>query len=432
VTEPDVVAGPRPRETHRREPGAAALVAALVVSAFFVAFGALHYGFYTRDLLKDTPIYERYGDAIVHDRKVPYRDFAVEYPPAALPVFAAPSLAAEKGDFSRYSALFELLMLLCGAAAAALVGRILVAQGAGLPRLVAGTLLAGLAPLALGPVVLSRFDLWPAALTIAALAALAIGRHRLGFGVLGVAIAAKIYPAVLLPLLGAYVWRRTGRRQAAIGVGIVAAAVAACLVPFLVLAPSGVWESLSGQAGRPLQIESLGASLLLAAHQAWGLALREVSSHGSDNLAGTAPDVLAAAQSVAGIALLLGIWVAFAREEGSRDRLLRYAAAAICAFVVLSKVLSPQYLVWLMALVPLVRGRRGLVAGACSSRQWCSLSSGSRTGTSSSSTRSTDGRPGSCWRGTSSSWRCSSRCCGPRGGLRAPAWPSSARPSLRL
>ena len=102
-------------ESRRSE--ATLLVPALVVAAFLVAFGSLHYGFYTRKLLMDTPIYERYGDAIVHGGRVPYRDFGVEYPPGSLPVFAAPALAAPVGDFPRYARLFELLMLLCGVAA---------------------------------------------------------------------------------------------------------------------------------------------------------------------------------------------------------------------------------------------------------------------------------------------------------------------------
>ena len=341
-----------------------ALVAALVAAAFLTAFGVLHYGFYTRNLLRDTPIYEHYGDLIVHDGEVPYRDFAVEYPPGALPAFAIPSIGAGPGDFTRYTRLFEVLMLLCGAAASALVGFVLARQHAGWPRLVAGTLLAGLAPLAIGPVVLSRFDLWPAALTIGALTALLADRRLIGFALLGAAIAAKLYPAVILPLALTYVWRRHGRRQAAFCAGILALSVVACVLPFLVLAPHGVWESLSGQASRPLQIESLGASLLLACHQLWGLQLTEISSHGSDNLAGRLPDLLAAAQALLAPAAIVALTVAFARGRPDRARLVRYCAAAICAFVALGKVLSPQYLIWLIPLVPLVRGRRGAVAAA--------------------------------------------------------------------
>jgi len=350
-------------EGRLRRGEAMLLVSALVAAGFLVSFGVLHYGFYTRKLLRDTPLYERYGDAIVHGHAVPYRDFAVEYPPGALPAFALPSLAAPAGDFGRYERLFEGLMLLCGAAAAALVGLVLARGAAGPLRLAAGTLLAGFAPLALGPVVLSRFDLWPALLAAAAVVAVAAGRSRLGAGLLGAGVAAKLYPAVLLPLVVAHAWRREGPRAALSSAAVAAGVAAAAFAPFLAVSPGGVWASLSGQASRPLQIESAAASALLAAHQAFGLGLTEVSSHGSDNLGGALPDALAAAQSLLGAAVLAAIWIGFARGPATTDRFLRFAAGAVCAFVVLNRVLSPQYLIWLFALVPLVRGRRGLAAG---------------------------------------------------------------------
>jgi hypothetical protein len=68
--------------------------------------------------------------------------------------------------------------------------------------------------------------------------------------------------------------------------------------------------------------------------------------------------------ALAQAAVLVALWVAFARGPATDARLLRYTAACVCAFVALGKVLSPQFLIWLIPLVPLVRGRRGLLATA--------------------------------------------------------------------
>jgi hypothetical protein len=337
--------------------GAATVLAAAV---FLGSWAALHHGFYERDLIVDTPVYQKYGDWMA-DGKVPYRDFGVEYPPGALPAFFLPSLG-HNGDDEGFRVVFETLMAFCGAAAVALTALSLRALGARGWRLEGGLAFVALFPLALGSVVLSRYDLWPAALTAAALAAFLAGRDRLGCAGLGLATAVKVFPAVLLPLALARIWVRRGWREALRCGGVFAASVAVVVGPFFALAPGGVADSVGRQLSRPLQIESLGASFLLAAHQAFGLDITMRSGHGSQNLDGALPDVLAAVQSVALAGVLLALWVAFARGPVDRDRLVRYAAAAVAAFVTLGKVLSPQFLIWLVPLVPLVRGRRGLAA----------------------------------------------------------------------
>ncbi len=336
---------------------------ALAAAAFLVAWGALHWGFFAHDPLKDTPLYERYGDRMLRGG-VPYRDFAVEYPPAALPVFILPSLAVGAHDFPAYARVFEALMGGFGVACAVLVAAILVRCNAP-PRLIAlGIALVGLGPLALGPVLLSRFDLWPAALTAAALAAVTFERSRLGLALLGVAVAAKLYALVLLPLVLVYVARRRGGREALTGAAVALGVTGVLFLPFVVLSPHGVWTSVSGQATRPLQIESLGSGVLLAAHQAFGVPVTVGSGHGSDNLVGSVPHTLAVELAVLQAIAIVLIWVGFAKGRAELDRLLRASAAAICAFVALGKVLSPQFLGWLLPLVPLVRGRRGVVAAA--------------------------------------------------------------------
>ena len=105
---------------------------------------------------------------------------------------------------------FEWLMAACGAAMVLLTGVALAGLRATRSRTVLVLALAACFPLLLGSVVLTRFDLWPAVLVAGALAALVHGRDRLGFGVLGAAVAVKLYPAVLVPVAAAYVWRRRG------------------------------------------------------------------------------------------------------------------------------------------------------------------------------------------------------------------------------
>src|SRR5205823_4835369 len=113
---------------------------------------------------------------------------------------------------------------------------------------------------------------------------------------------------------------------------------------------------------RPLQVESLGSAVLLALHHAFGLGITAETSHGSQNLAGSSADVTAVAATVVQAAALVWIWAAFARGPGSAEALVRSSAGALCAFVAFGKVLSPQFLIWLIPVVPLVRGRRGLWA----------------------------------------------------------------------
>jgi hypothetical protein len=338
-----------------------ALAAVCAAGAFAISWGLLHLPVYAHAQIRDTPVYRAYGEAVVHG-EVPYRDFDVEYPPGALPVFVLPAVGSpsEHG----YRTRFDLLMLVCGIGAVAAVAAALGALGAGSTRLLWALAFTGVTPLLLGSVLLTRYDLWPAALAAAALATLCAGRNRLSLALLGLATAAKVYPAVLAPLFVAHVWRRRGAREAGVAAGIGLVVTAAIFAPFVALAPGGVRDTVVRQTTRPLQIESLGSAVLLAAHHLFGLGLRVDFSHGSQNLGGSLPDAVGAAESALVLAGLAALWIWFARRPRDTETLVRASAAAVCLFVAFGKVLSPQYMIWLIPLVPLVRGKRGLAAGA--------------------------------------------------------------------
>ncbi|HEY5160630.1 MAG TPA: glycosyltransferase family 87 protein [Gaiellaceae bacterium] len=348
------------------------LIACLAGMLFLGSWATIHHGFFNKHQIIDTPLYQRYGDWMAHG-SAPYRDFAIEYPPGALPAFMLPTIGNSDSSNTapepyrvraEYRRNFEFLMAVCGLVSIVLAAIALRLLGSSNGRAAMALGLLALTPLMVGPVILSRFDLWPVMIAMAGLVAILTGLEWIGFLALGLATAVKIFPVVLLPIACIWVWKRRGWRELAACLGIFVAALAACYAPFAILAPHGVWHSISVQLGRPLQIESLGAASLVALHHLFGLGVSTVSGSGSQNLAASGSGLIAIVQTVLQAAALLATWIWFARGEADGERLVRASATAIVAFVAFGKVLSPQYMIWLCPFVLLVLGRRGIAASA--------------------------------------------------------------------
>ncbi len=324
-------------------------IGALLAAAVFLgSWVALDHGYYAHGRISDVGVYQGYG-LDVRLGQVPYRDFALEYPPGALPVFVAPTYGGQATDPVDYGRWFARLMALCGLLC---LGFVILARAT--PAAIG---FVAVSPLLVGQLMETRFDLWPMVFVTGAIAAFLHDRHRLGWAMLGWAFAVKLFALVLVPLALAWTLKRRGRAELWRGLALWLAAVAAVVLPFAFLGPHGLWESAWGQLSRPLQVESLPASFLTTfAHPALTVALDSVSLAGHHGLR-----MLTAAVQVA---LLAALWVGFARGPAEESRFVRYAAASVCAFVVFGKVLSPQYLIWLVPLLPLVHGRRGVAATA--------------------------------------------------------------------
>jgi uncharacterized membrane protein len=339
-----------------------ALRAALVAIPVYVAACAVpDGGLFRAARFRDVHIYQGYAEKLLHGA-LPYRDVFVEYPPGAFAVFLPPTAFGA----GHYNAAFKSLMALCGAATIVLVALVLAELGASQRRVAVGVALLALSPVALGPISLNTYDAWPALLTVLALWLLLRGHELSAFGVLGLAVSAKVYPLVLVPLAAWFVWRRAGARRTAMSVGVLAAVAIVVVAPFAAYAPHGVSESFRSQATRGLQVESLGASLLLVLHRLGLYHAEVVRTMGvaGRNLTGGAADAVALALLVLEALAVAAVWALYARTREPRDRLPLAFAAAVAGFLAFTKVFSPQYLVWLLPLVVAAGGAAAVTLAA--------------------------------------------------------------------
>ena len=311
-----------------------------------------------RGLLEDVHGYKAYA-AFVRGGHVPYSDQShtpLAYPPASL----VPFLLASYMRWS-YATSFTILMWLCGAGCIGLIATTLRKVGASSQRIWAALFLFAVSPLVLGSLFGTRYDLWPTLLALGGLVALVYDRPVLSGALLGLGFAAKLWPGVLLPLAIVHLWRRRGGSFAV--VASFAVVTVACVFPFASLEPQGLWSSISGQFDRPLQIESLGSAVLLAAEHLGMATHATITSHGAQALTGRGTVLAAHLSTAAEILAVLLVWLAYARgRRHSPEALVMAAAATVAALVAFDKVLSPQYLIWLVPFVALASGRAGIAA----------------------------------------------------------------------
>jgi uncharacterized membrane protein len=326
-----------------------ALRAALVAIPVYVAACAVpDGGLFRAARFRDVHVYQGYAEKLL-DGALPYRDVFVEYPPGAFAVFMPPTAFGA----AHYNAAFKSLMALCGVATLVLLALVLAELRASTTRTRIAVALFALSPIALGPISLNTYDAWPALLTMLALWLFLRGRLLPAFGVLGLAVSAKVYPLVLVPLALWFAWRRDGARRAALGLGVLVLVAAAVIAPFAAYAPHGVYESFHAQASRGLQIESLGASVLLVLDRLGLYHARVVETFGvaGRNLSGGAADAVAAGLLVLEALAVVTVWWLYARTRDLYEQLPLAFAAAVAGFLAFTKVFSPQYLVWLLPLV---------------------------------------------------------------------------------
>ncbi|WP_063795963.1 glycosyltransferase 87 family protein [Streptacidiphilus griseoplanus] len=273
----------------------------------------------------------------------PMDDVTWQYPPGAALVMLAPGLLpwSYLTDFMVLTGVFDVLAML-----------LLVRAGVRGRRRYAGAWLWVAAVPMLGPTVYARYDLIVTAVAVAGLLALGRRRSRLAGVLLGFGGLLKVWP--LLAVIGTARGSRTRRAW-------IAAAVTAAGAGFLVAAAmNGAFRFLTFQRDRGVEIESLAALPIHWARTQGKWQGQVTLNYGSVEFLGPWVHVIAQV-SMATTVLAFGwllVWRLRARVWHPATP-YDAALAALLLFTVTSRVISPQYLVWLIGLAAVCLTARG-------------------------------------------------------------------------
>ncbi|TNY35358.1 glycosyltransferase 87 family protein [Thermomonospora catenispora] len=284
------------------------------------------------EILGDPAIYAEWAQ-ILASGSFPEGDVRWQYPPLAAPVMLLPRWLG--GD---YTTAFALVAL---AADLAVMWALTRSRHNGAS---AGAWLWTVGIVALGPMSYVRYDL---IVTVAAVAALfAVHRARL-FGVLAALGALlKAWPVLLLAAL-------PRARRSLHAIAAFALTCGAVLSAFALARGTAPWSFLDAQVGRGLECEALAATPFMLGRTGghWNGVI--VYQYGSMELVGPHVARVAEALPYLTVAALLAIACVAWRGSGRSWDVswgCDVAFAAVLAAVATSRVLSPQYFLWLLGL----------------------------------------------------------------------------------
>jgi hypothetical protein len=343
---PQMVVDP-PLYRHGKVAAAAVLAAALQALVFGLVFP--HIG-YPLHLFTDVGIDNHYAQALVGGEAA-YRSFVPEYPPLAVWLISLPALhlAGKAVGFGVYQQRFAIemfvLCLLCMGVVVAAAARLWPGKRA---RPLLAALSAATFVLAIGPLVENRFDIGVALITAIVLYALFRGWTGVAGLCVGLGFAFKVTPIVLLPLVLVITgWNRRALRALAL-------CAAAAIAPFLPYLDSfsGIRGMFGYQLNRPLEIESVLGLPLVLTHLLFDVGLGRAVSHRSWYLVAPGAHVAATLSGpLTGVAFAAVIILLARGRRVLREvpqSLLLATVTIYLAFLCFAKVLSPQYMIWLM------------------------------------------------------------------------------------
>jgi uncharacterized membrane protein len=297
----------------------------------------------------------------------PYRDFTVEYPPLAFIFFILPRLVAS--TLSAYQLAFAVEIFIFDALGLFLLSKL--AKQLNFNRALVLTIYT-VVLLAIGPIIIFRYDIIPAVMVIVCLYAFSKQKYYLAWVILPIAALTKIYPAVIAPILLLYQVSHHQYKEMLRGVVVIVITTVIIIAPGLILSPSGFLESFTMQMQRGLHAESTYASFLLLG-QNMGFTEVTIRTVGPTPLSVNVVSPLASILARTALWVMLPALGMIYRRYYRHNRrqiialssniqtdtleVIHYSFLAILVFLLTSNIFSPQFLIWLYPVVPLVTRR---------------------------------------------------------------------------
>ncbi len=302
----------------------------------------------------DLKFYFNYATKIISNKEVPYKDFYVVYPPLSLLVFIIPALFTK--NFYTYSILFGIEMVIFLGILIYLIFLISknLKKDYRLPILFALSL-----TMCLGYIITKRYDIFVSFLTIISIYLLLKDKYTFSALFLSLGILAKLYPIIFFPLYFLYIYKRKNKKEAIIFSVYFMLFLIITLMPLFIIVPpkSAGFYSFLYHFTRPLHCESLYGGLLLLLEKTKLPVLKaplKNDIYGWSIYSPLSP-ILLPLSTVLILLFFSFILINFWKEKKvSKDIFLKYIFLFLLVFIVFNKVLSPQYLIWLLPLAVLV------------------------------------------------------------------------------
>jgi hypothetical protein len=303
----------------------------------------------------DIDLYHRYAQAFWLGtwNSPPLRSLPLEYPPLSVIPFSLSLLP----PLSDYITVYALWMLGIFAAGYFAIRRYESERAAEVYAVYC--LLGGLSTL------LGRFDLVPALILVAAYWTARARHFDLAYMLVAAGTLIKLYPLLLLPVIVLEHWRALGSprllaippRPVLRGIGLFAGLVVVGFAVARILNPDGWLSPFTYNTVRPIQVESVPATILWVG--SWmGLPAWPDHSFHSFNLVGP----LTGSLNVLSTLALLGgcLWIYWRQLTGHMS-FVRALLACTLVIICSSRVFSPQYLLWVIPLVAAIERKYDLV-----------------------------------------------------------------------